>query len=466
MISSLQDDRAHSEAGTRPWDVPAPRDPLFADAVERNNSHVRALRSRDVSDAKWHYTMPEPWSLRVLFLTIHVMLLVIFVAYTAQFISFLANRTPVLPFSTFEDLLTDRTYSLGVIKNSAREAFFKVSIRLSSSSLTSRPRPFGLFRPKTDPAISSWDDRAHSEAGTRPWDVPAPRDPLFADAVERNNSHVRALRSRDVSDAKWHYTMPEPWSLRVLFLTIHVMLLVIFVAYTAQFISFLANRTPVLPFSTFEDLLTDRTYSLGVIKNSAREAFFKNSVDPVLRGIFKKLIAPVQRRPNNDEDGLRILCADPQHGYFCSQISVRSLALKLPCSVAEIPEAYYSVSLAMTISKNSPYRRLLSYNLREMKRTGILKRIEMLHWPKFADKLDYGAPSVSFGTVIIFYYLLLGGMLAAVAILIIEHIVRHLRRRTRRDAPKSISSILASEKRRQLKAKAVFPYGLNMDKVN
>jgi hypothetical protein len=56
----------------------------------------------------------------------YVTALVLFVAYSATFISFLSVRKFTLPFTDFEGLLRNGRYMLGVIENSEREAYFKV----------------------------------------------------------------------------------------------------------------------------------------------------------------------------------------------------------------------------------------------------------------------------------------------------------------------------------------------------
>jgi hypothetical protein len=61
------------------------------------------------------------------YLAVYVTALVLFAAYSAIFISFLAVRRFDLPFKDFQGLLQDGRYALGVIKNSEREAYFKVT---------------------------------------------------------------------------------------------------------------------------------------------------------------------------------------------------------------------------------------------------------------------------------------------------------------------------------------------------
>jgi hypothetical protein len=70
---------------------------------------------------------------------------VLFAAYSAIFISFLAVRRFDLPFKDFQGLLQDGRYVLGVIKNSERESYFKVNISGPPPSLLSYSFPFSLL---------------------------------------------------------------------------------------------------------------------------------------------------------------------------------------------------------------------------------------------------------------------------------------------------------------------------------
>jgi hypothetical protein len=56
----------------------------------------------------------------------HLTAVILFVAYSATFISFLAVHRHDLPFNDFSGLVEDGTYRLGVLSGSARVDFFKV----------------------------------------------------------------------------------------------------------------------------------------------------------------------------------------------------------------------------------------------------------------------------------------------------------------------------------------------------
>jgi hypothetical protein len=59
---------------------------------------------------------------------------ILFVAYSATFISFLAVRRHDLPFTDFSGLVEDGTYRLGVLSGSARVDFFKVFALVRNSN--------------------------------------------------------------------------------------------------------------------------------------------------------------------------------------------------------------------------------------------------------------------------------------------------------------------------------------------
>jgi hypothetical protein len=67
---------------------------------------------------------------RAVYFTAYLTALILFMAYSAIFISFLAVRRYDLPFTDFSGLVQDGTYRLGVLSGSARVDFFKVHWRL------------------------------------------------------------------------------------------------------------------------------------------------------------------------------------------------------------------------------------------------------------------------------------------------------------------------------------------------
>jgi len=71
-------------------------------------------------------TMPRSWPSRVVYFTSYLVGYVLVAAYSAALVSFLAVQRDELPFTSFEGLLEDGTYEMGVTKG-AEVAYFLVS---------------------------------------------------------------------------------------------------------------------------------------------------------------------------------------------------------------------------------------------------------------------------------------------------------------------------------------------------
>jgi hypothetical protein len=70
----------------------------------------------------------------------------------------------------------------------------------------------------------------------------------------------------------------------------------------------------------------------------------------------------------------------------------------------------------------------LHYSVQELKRTGILTRIEDKAWPpKYSEILQEPPSSVTLETVSVFFFILLTGLMASVFILAVEFGVKILR---------------------------------------
>jgi hypothetical protein len=65
--------------------------------------------------------------MRLTFVALYVTSYLLLSYYSAAFITDLTLQDPALPFTSFEELLQDGSYKLGMIRKSAQMDFFKVS---------------------------------------------------------------------------------------------------------------------------------------------------------------------------------------------------------------------------------------------------------------------------------------------------------------------------------------------------
>jgi hypothetical protein len=83
-----------------------------------------------------------------------------------------------------------------------------------------------------------------------------------------------------------------------------------------------------------------------------------------MRQIYKDLIEPEVRSetlPQNDLDGLRMLCDVSKYSYLTLETSLKGLEKEIHCNVMAIPHAYYTTTVSMIISKSSSYISLFSH---------------------------------------------------------------------------------------------------------
>jgi hypothetical protein len=90
--------------------------------------------------------------------------------------------------------------------------------------------------------------------------------------------------------------------------------------------------------------------------------WFQNSKDPIIAKVYGTLVEPKRHSlPRSTVEGLRRLCKEAKYSFFCSKIMARGLLQNSPCSVVEIPETSYRITLSMIISKRSPYKRFFNH---------------------------------------------------------------------------------------------------------
>ncbi|KDR11386.1 hypothetical protein L798_14018 [Zootermopsis nevadensis] len=210
-------------------------------------------------------------------------------------------------------------------------------------------------------------------------------------------------------------------SSRLAYFTTHATSLVLFISYSATFISFLTVQHHHLPFSDFQGALDDGTYRVDVLAASADIDYFRKSVDPVFKNVYKKLIEPYKDDlPNNYVEILKRFCSKDKYGAVMSLSSLRGLETYLPCNIVPIPKASFSHMASMTIRKGSPYRRYFSHILQEMRRAGILNALERKYYPRTDDVPPEQPSSVTISRVRVYFIYLGAGVLIAVLLLILE----------------------------------------------
>jgi hypothetical protein len=87
----------------------------------------------------------------------------------------------------------------------------------------------------------------------------------------------------------------------------------------------------------------------------------QNSPDPILRGVFEKLVKPdYDSLPTNDRDGLQRICANWNYAFLISPFFVRQSYGDYNCTLVEVPDASFHTSVSIIMNKDSNYKRLFT----------------------------------------------------------------------------------------------------------
>ncbi|XP_049845449.1 glutamate receptor-like [Schistocerca gregaria] len=178
-------------------------------------------------------------------------------------------------------------------------------------------------------------------------------------------------------------------------------------AFGAALVARLAVKTPVLPFSGLQGFLTDRTYQLAVVADSAELTNFEwvlrhhttvaveaviqailaagweqseyrigmclvsqvgilntnneYAADNVRRALYLQLIAPNRDiLPHGNIEGLQRVCSNAKYAFIAKHETSMLYSKSLSCPLSEIPEASTPYYLGIGLQKGSPYRKIIN----------------------------------------------------------------------------------------------------------
>ncbi|XP_069670217.1 glutamate receptor-like [Periplaneta americana] len=211
-------------------------------------------------------------------------------------------------------------------------------------------------------------------------------------------------------------------SWRLVYFVMYFLSTVLFIAYSAKFISNLSVRRPSLPFTDFEGLLEDGSYKIRLLAGNVYGKYLQESKESTLRQIYKQMIAPHVRDTGGEPlDNIQSLCSTPKTGYITTDRMVRIISGKMACTVLGLRDSYFPITASLIISKDSPFRRLFSNQIQALRRTGILKRMNDNTFPiKMTEVIKEPPSSVALDTVAIFFSILGTGILISMLIFAAE----------------------------------------------
>jgi hypothetical protein len=131
-----------------------------------------------------------------------------------------------------------------------------------------------------------------------------------------------------------------------------------------------------LPFSSMEELLASKAFSVGLIPGTSDYSLFFNAPSGSLYGQVAKELVSSAGLVTTMEQGAERIRADSKYAFVWDTVSMPN---KGGCEFLEIPFNLDSNIIAMAWSPNLPHRHLLDHFLGKMKESGQLSRI-LRHW--------------------------------------------------------------------------------------
>ncbi|PSN33461.1 Ionotropic receptor 146 [Blattella germanica] len=217
---------------------------------------------------------------------------------------------------------------------------------------------------------------------------------------------------------------PQTLSGHILCMTTYLTAVILPAAYSAALTSFLTVQHTEMPFTTLPGLLEIHSYQLGVIANSGQLNYFDQAKEPLMKKLNDELIHPHRNElPASVSEGLLRLCKQPKYAFMASLDIAMALVNDFPCNVIPVTGASIPDTLAIAISKNSPYTQLINYNLEKMQKSGILARLRINAWPARISKSKPLWSEVGLETMQPVLCIVIVGILAAFWCLSIEYLI-------------------------------------------
>ncbi|PSN56458.1 Ionotropic receptor 164 [Blattella germanica] len=171
------------------------------------------------------------------------------------------------------------------------------------------------------------------------------------------------------------------WSSRLIFLTTHLTYLIVVAYYSAIVVSFLTVQHHYIPFSGYKGLLDIGTYDFGTYRNKLYPGLFQRATNPAMRSLYEKFLAPRQGTlPEKPAQGLRLICKKKRYAFALVE---EELDLNKPtCGIMEVPQTTFYLFASFLIQKKSPYYRIFTHYLENLRRFGFLDKVNSMQSPR------------------------------------------------------------------------------------
>nr|CAD7405182.1 unnamed protein product [Timema poppensis] len=218
-----------------------------------------------------------------------------------------------------------------------------------------------------------------------------------------------------------HVESPNSVTCRLIFSVMYIMCQVLLAAYSASLVSSLTIVNEEATFNTFQDLIQDKSYMVGVTENSPEKSFFMDTSNHVMRSIYQVMLTSPDNFPDMTRDGLQRAC-ELKFAFFAPEVHGMNLLNSVTCSLKLLPNTCIKSSLSIPLQKNSPYKTSITDKLLMMRQSGLLNRLEKNLFMTTKEEISTWT-SVQMNHVLPIMTILISGTMLAVMMAALEKLV-------------------------------------------
>ncbi|KPJ19819.1 Glutamate receptor, ionotropic kainate 2 [Papilio machaon] len=184
---------------------------------------------------------------------------------------------------------------------------------------------------------------------------------LIIGSVMQQGSEIApiALAPRMITSVWWFFTM------------------VIVASYVGTLVAFLTVEKNVLPFETLEELYKQKSISYGAKSKGSTLGFFQHSPNPILAGMYKKMVDNHWLVATNDIGVAK--CENETYAFFMESTSLEYYKER-HCDLLQVGDSFDSKSYGIGMKKGSPYKKYIDYGLRKLKESGEIQKLKNIWW--------------------------------------------------------------------------------------
>ena len=172
--------------------------------------------------------------------------------------------------------------------------------------------------------------------------------------------------------AQGSWLEPKSIPTRIMFLLSFLCGITIYTAYSAKLISFLSVPKVALPFTSLEELLPSREFSVGMLKGTAEHESFANALPGSPRNRVAEQLMSKEDLVESDQEGWARLRKNPKYTFISNS---NNLPNNAGCDFLEMPFDLDVNIVAIAWNPRLPHRHILNYALAKMIESGQVKRI-------------------------------------------------------------------------------------------